>query len=66
MAINAMNNIMPKKTAQFVVAQRISVTNWGTGTIVEVDEINQKYKIVFDKSPQLPKNISFSADIKIV
>lgn len=66
MAINAMNNVLPKKTAQFVVAQRISITNWGTGTIVEVDEINQKYKIVFDKCPQLPKNISFSADIKIV
>jgi len=65
-AVNSPQKPSSYCTPQFVIAQRVSVGLWGEGTIMEVDEQKQKYKILFDAMPNLAKNIAFAADIKIL
>ncbi len=55
-----------EKSEKGAVMQRVLVEPWGLGTIVEVDEERQKYKITFDGAPNLPKNISFAAKVKVL
>ncbi|WP_296561016.1 3'-5' exonuclease [uncultured Acetobacterium sp.] len=66
LAVNSPQKPSSYCTPQFVIAQRVSVGLWGEGTIMEVDEQKQKYKILFDAMPNLAKNIAFAADIKIL
>lgn len=54
------NNILPKAMPQFAPFQRVTMDGWGDGTIIEVDELNQKYRIVFDKKPHAATLIDLS------